>query len=423
MVIMKKQSKTILMAFFTIVFGNIAVGHAEFGPFARAGETDETGVVPINFGDWDFAQETAFFVDAKYGHSIALTPNKKVFAWGQNNYGQLGDGSGMNSSIPIDITDRIGYEEDEVVTMISVGGEHSIALTSYNRVFIWGSNVYGQLGYSYDGTYPGDITFQFGLSEGEFIVMISAGFEHSLALSSFGRIFAWGRNNYRQVGPLAIDSYPVPTDITSDLAIYNQDEKVTKIFSGGNQSLALTDMGSIFVWGENYDDYNNTARRPSVEYRFFLNMGENIDKVSIWGDKFLALTSQNRALYEDPESSANQMYGNPQPQQISYTYLGIDEKITNLSSGPGCFLMVTDLGNVIGWGDNSQGQIKWGGDPSYPFFIDITSDFWIDTDETIIDVFAGLSFSIAVTSLGRIFAWGEAYGNPYPIEITSLFYD
>jgi alpha-tubulin suppressor-like RCC1 family protein len=85
--------------------------------------------------------------------------------------------------------------------------------------------------------------------------------------------------------------------------------------------------------------------------------------------------------------------------------------------------MVTDLGNVIGWGDNSQGQIKWGGDPSYPFFIDITLDFWIDTDETIIDVFAGLSFSIAVTSLGRIFAWGEAYGNPYPIEITSLFYD
>lgn len=283
---MKKQSKTILMAFFTIVFGNIAVGHAEFGPFARAGETDEAGVVPINFGDWEFAQETAFFVDAKYGHSIALTPNKKVFAWGQNNYGQLGDGSGMNSSIPIDITDRIGYEEDEVVTMVSVGGEHSIALTSYNRVFIWGSNVYGQLGYSYDGTYPGDITFQFGLSEDEFIVMISAGFEHSLALSSFGRIFAWGRNNYRQVGPLAIDSYPVPTDITSDLDIYNQDEKVTKIFSGGNQSLALTDMGSIFVWGENYDDYNNTVRRSSVEYRFFLNMGENIDKVSIWEINF-----------------------------------------------------------------------------------------------------------------------------------------
>ncbi|MCH3976811.1 MAG: hypothetical protein LKE36_04355 [Bacilli bacterium] len=79
--------------------------------------------------------------------------------------------------------------------------------------------------------------------------MISAGFEHSLALSSFGRIFAWGRNNYRQVGPLAIDSYPVPTDITSDLDIYNQDEKVTKIFSGGNQSLAFNRYGFNFCLG------------------------------------------------------------------------------------------------------------------------------------------------------------------------------
>src|SRR6056300_1696882 len=82
-------------------------------------------------------------VSAGRGHSMALTRNGKVFAWGLNIYGQLGDGTCENRSTPVAVP---GLED---VISISAGGSYSMALTRDGKVFAWGLNIYGQLG---DGT-------------------------------------------------------------------------------------------------------------------------------------------------------------------------------------------------------------------------------------------------------------------------------
>ncbi len=86
--------------------------------------------------------EYMFYVYGDYGHSLALTIDGKLRAWGDNFYGQLGDGSNIDRNTPKEIGS--GY------ATISAGGQHSLALKTDGTLWAWGANFWGQLG---DGSY------------------------------------------------------------------------------------------------------------------------------------------------------------------------------------------------------------------------------------------------------------------------------
>ena len=124
-------------------------------------------------------------------HSMALTRDGQVFAWGYNNeYGQLGDGTDETRSTPVAVQDL------EDVISISAAGDHSMALTRDGNVFAWGYNKYGQLG---DGTRENRLT-PVAIQDLEDVISISAGGDHSMALTRDCKVFAWGDNDYGQLG-------------------------------------------------------------------------------------------------------------------------------------------------------------------------------------------------------------------------------
>src|SRR5690606_21663692 len=105
-------------------------------------------------------------------------------------YGQLGDGTTTNRSTPTEITSRISSATGDKIIRVSLGYYHSAALTSNGRLFIWGRNDFGQLG---DGTTtskltPTEITNRFSLSTGDKIIQVSLGVYYSAALTSSGRL-------------------------------------------------------------------------------------------------------------------------------------------------------------------------------------------------------------------------------------------
>ena len=113
---------------------------------------------------------------------------------GDNKYGQLGDGTITNQTNPVDITNQFELDIDETIEYISSGGYHVAILTSTGRILTWGDNAYGQLG---DGTLtnksnPVDITNQLNLSLDESIKYISSGGYHCNIITSTGRMFTWG---------------------------------------------------------------------------------------------------------------------------------------------------------------------------------------------------------------------------------------
>jgi uncharacterized repeat protein (TIGR02543 family) len=125
-----------------------------------------------------------------------------LFTWGDNSYGKIGDGTTATRSLPTDITSKFNLMTDETIVDISLGGSHSSIVTSNCRIFTWGYNQLGNLGdgTTYTKSLPTDITDKFNLDPDETIVNVSLGLHHSSALSSKGQVYIWGDNEYGQLG-------------------------------------------------------------------------------------------------------------------------------------------------------------------------------------------------------------------------------
>jgi alpha-tubulin suppressor-like RCC1 family protein len=143
-------------------------------------------------------------VDAGGGVSLALLGDGTVMAWGGNELGTLGDGTTTNSDVPVKVSGLSG------VTAISAGkGDHSLALLSNGTVVAWGDNAYGQLG---DGTTTSsDVPVAVSGLSG--VTAISAGALHSLALLANGTVMAWGLGANGQVGDGAREGSSTPVHV------------------------------------------------------------------------------------------------------------------------------------------------------------------------------------------------------------------
>jgi alpha-tubulin suppressor-like RCC1 family protein len=142
-------------------------------------------------------------VDAGFDHSLALDEGGRVWAWGGNASGQLGDGTSTDRSDPKIVPNLTG------IVAIAAGDAFSVALDSNGRVFSWGNNVLGQLG---DGTRIGKWQ-PVQIATLDAVQGIVAGGSHAMAVRADGGLWTWGTNDYGQLGEGPVTSLlPVPLD-------------------------------------------------------------------------------------------------------------------------------------------------------------------------------------------------------------------
>src|SRR5450759_699627 len=168
----------------------LAWGYNGLGQLGNGTTTNSSTPVAVSLP----SGTTVTAIDGGGDHSLALTSTGQVLAWGLNAYGQLGNGTTTNSSTPV----AISLPSGTTVTAIAGGGDHSLALTSSGQVLAWGLNAYGQLG---NGTTTNSsIPVQVSLPSGTTVTAIAGGGSHSLALTSSGQVLAWGYNGQGQLG-------------------------------------------------------------------------------------------------------------------------------------------------------------------------------------------------------------------------------
>ena len=131
-------------------------------------------------------------IDAGYYHSLALDKDGMVWAWGDNEDGQLGDGTTTDRWTPIKVRDI------RSIKAISAGYYHSLALDKDGRVWAWGEH---------SAAIPVRVGFITG------ITAISAGRGHSLALDKDGMVWAWGENYRGQLGDGTTIRHFVPIQV------------------------------------------------------------------------------------------------------------------------------------------------------------------------------------------------------------------
>ena len=220
------------------------------------------------------------------GYSLALTSTGRVLAWGDNRYGQLGDGKTAQSDVPVSVKLPAGSN----VTAIAAGGYHSLAVTSTGQVLAWGDNAHGQLG---DGkTAQSDVPVFVKLPAETKMTAIAAGCYHSLAVTSTGQVLAWGDNAFGQLGNGSTTRSDVPVTVKLPAG-----SKVTAIAAGGYHSLAVTSTGQVLAWGDNahgqLGDGSTTHSDVPVTVKL---RGTQVTAVAAGNDHSLALTSTGQVL-------------------------------------------------------------------------------------------------------------------------------
>lgn len=171
--------------------------------------------------------------------SLALRSDRTVWMWGANGDGQLGQGDLVQRAEPAQLA---GLSD---IVYASVGYSHALALRADGKVFAWGRNAAGQVGVIGDGTAadkqlaPVEVA---GLPAD--IVEIVAGSEHSLALTADGEVFAWGRNQYGNLGQGSFDAdrHPAPVAVPGL-------RDVIDLATGRDHVLALRADGTVATWG------------------------------------------------------------------------------------------------------------------------------------------------------------------------------
>ena len=171
--------------------------------------------------------------------------------WGESTWGQLGvpvDTVCNHQLLPIPVP--VGKEE--CLTMVACGGTHTVCLTKDNVVYAWGRGDSGQLGIGrswFSNTGPGatgmDTPQRIVSLDEKKVVQIACGAFHSAAVTCDGKLFTWGKEDYGMLGVGYTSDKHVPTAV--DVGI----EKIKSVSLGGWHTTSVTESGKCFVFGRN----------------------------------------------------------------------------------------------------------------------------------------------------------------------------
>ncbi|MFE1547919.1 hypothetical protein [Streptomyces sp. NPDC058718] len=192
-------------------------------------------------------------VAAGNGHSIALLEDGSVVGWGANSSGQLGDGTNTDRTTPVRAC-AVGEPAPcasflKGVVSVAAGAVHSLALLTDGTVVAWGNNAYGQLG---EGSAVNHQTSPVRVcavgsvapctSYLTNVTSIAAGYQHSLAVRADGGVRSWGINDDGQLGDGTLISRIAPVNVAglSD---------VVSVAGGVFHSVAARSDGSVRAWG------------------------------------------------------------------------------------------------------------------------------------------------------------------------------
>jgi alpha-tubulin suppressor-like RCC1 family protein len=181
------------------------------------------------------------------GGGLAIGSDGSLYAWGSNGFGQLGDGTTTSHNTPEAITLATGIKP----TAISAGTLDSMAIGSDGKLYAWGDNSVGELG---DGTTtqhnsPEAITLATGIKP----TAISAGVDFNLAIGSDGKLYAWGDNTFGELGDGTTTGHNTPEAITLATGI-----KPTAVSAALFDGMAIGSDGNLYAWGSNSATINGT---------------------------------------------------------------------------------------------------------------------------------------------------------------------
>ena len=321
-------------------------------------------------------------------HTCALTTVGAVKCWGKNNYGQLGDNSTTDRQIPVDVS-GLGSG----VMAITAGAEHSCALTTTGGVKCWGYNVNGQLGNNSatDSLIPVDVS---GLGSG--VISITAGFYHNCALTTAGGVKCWGSNGAGELGDNSTDPKLIPIDLSG------LGGGVQAITAGYSHSCALTTAGGVKCWGYNeygqLGDNSTSTRLTPVNVN---GLGSGVTAIVAGRLQTCAITTTGGVKCWG-NNNFGQLGDNSTTTRLTAVDVsGLSSDVMAITLGDSYTCALTTAGGLKCWGYNNEGEL---GDNSTTTRLTPVGVSGLGSG--VMAITAGDYHSCALTTAGSLKCWG-----------------
>ena len=205
-------------------------------------------------------------VDVSAGdiHSIAVKSDGSLWSWGYNGNGQLGDGTTANRTTPDQVKGAGGSGYIANMVAAGAGYRYNIALKSDGSLWSFGYNGYGQLG---DGTtadrsLPVQVKGANGSGNLTDVVSLAAGYLHSMALKSDGSLWTWGYNAYGQLGDGTVTNRTTPVQVKGGESGEEYLTDMMSVSGGNSHSAGVKKDGS--VWGFGYNNYGQIGDGSTI---------------------------------------------------------------------------------------------------------------------------------------------------------------
>jgi alpha-tubulin suppressor-like RCC1 family protein len=183
-------------------------------------------------------------------NTCALDKSGAAYCWGSNDVGQLGDGSTTDSDVPVAV-DASGVLAGKTLTQITAGQLHACAVDAAGAAYCWGYNDYGELG---DGSMTNSsvpvAVDSSGVLAGKILTQITAGWDHTCALDNTGVAYCWGENGPGELGDGSTTDSDVPVAVDTNGVL--TDKVLTHITAGGYHTCAADTSSAFYCWGYNY---------------------------------------------------------------------------------------------------------------------------------------------------------------------------
>jgi alpha-tubulin suppressor-like RCC1 family protein len=275
--------------------------------------------------------------------TMALKSDGSLWAWGANYEGRVGvDPLVTHFSSPV----RIGTDSNWKT--VSVGSEYTIAIKSDGSLWAWGSNEYGQLGDNMAGKGT-NCTSPTRIGTDSNWTIVSAGVSHTVALKMDGSIWAWGRNNCGQLGDRTKMDHRSPARIGSD-----NDWKAVSV--GSSHTVALKSDGSLWTWGWNGSGElgDGTGKERNSPIRIGTDC--NWAAVSVGAFHTMALKSDG-SLWAWGRNEYGGLGDNTTTDRMSPVRIGIDSQWASVSAGSFHTMALKPDGSLWAWGWNRSCQL------------------------------------------------------------------
>ena len=302
--------------------------------------------------------------------AAAATGGGQLYAFGYNKFGELGLATNNGTQNPNPTPTLVTLPgATGPVTQVAAGADHSLALTSSGQLYAFGLNLYGQLGSATNketlnaNPTPTAVTLPGATGAA---TQIAAGGSHSLALTSTGQLYAFGLNEFGELGDATNNetgnANPTPTLVTLPGAT----GPVTQIAAGEDHSLALTSTGQLYAFGDNYygelgNATNNVTQNPNPTPTLVTLPGATgpVTQIAAGADHSLALTSTGQ-LYGFGDNGAGQLgraAGNINPTPTLVTLPGATGPVTQIAAGYRHSLALTSTDQLYAFGLNEFGEL------------------------------------------------------------------